>query len=111
MRPEARIDHIDRRPIASPPMALDLSSFDHELLGGVHGAGAAFAMRLLARFAEAVDARAFIDIEGAHVDGCLYHGRASLDFAPVDLLIQAHADPALGAKIGRNEKPRWRGLE
>ena len=38
-------------------------------------------MRLLVRFAEAVDARAFIDIEAAHVDGCLYHGRASLDFA------------------------------
>ena len=38
-------------------------------------------MRLLARFAEAVDARSFIDIEAAHVDGCLYHGRASLDFA------------------------------
>jgi len=62
-------------------MALDLSTFDHELLGGVHGASAAFAMRLLVRFAEAVDARAFLDIEAAHVDGCLYHGRASLDFA------------------------------
>ncbi len=62
-------------------MALDLSPLDRELLGGVHGAGAAFAMRLLARFAEAVDARSFIDIEAAHVDGCLYHGRASLDFA------------------------------
>ena len=61
-------------------MALDLSPFDRELLDGVHGAGAAFAMQLLVRFAEAVDARAFIDIEGAHVDGCLYHGRASLDF-------------------------------
>ena len=62
-------------------MALDLSPLDRELLGGAHGPGAAFAMRLLARFAEAVDARAFIDIEAAHVDGCLYHGRASLDFA------------------------------
>ena len=62
-------------------MALDLSAFDRELLGGVHGRGAAFAMRLLVRFAEAVDARSFIDIEAAHVDGCLYHGRASLDFA------------------------------
>jgi predicted aconitase len=62
-------------------MALDLSSFDPELLGGVHGAGAAFAMRLLVRFAEAVDAGSFLDIEAAHVDGCLYHGRASLDFA------------------------------
>ena len=62
-------------------MALDLSTFDRELIGGVHGAGATFAMRLLVRFAEAVDARSFIDIEAAHVDGCLYHGRASLDFA------------------------------
>ena len=62
-------------------MALDLSPLDRELLGGVHGAGAAFAMRLLVRFADAVDARSFIDIEAAHVDGCLYHGRASLDFA------------------------------
>jgi len=62
-------------------MAVDLSPFDRELLGGAHGAGAAFAMRLLVRFAEAVDARSFLDIEAAHVDGCLYHGRASLDFA------------------------------
>jgi predicted aconitase len=61
-------------------MAPDLSRFDRELLQGVHGEGAAFAMRLLVRFAEAVDARAFLDIEAAHVDGCLYHGRASLDF-------------------------------
>ncbi len=61
-------------------MALDLSPFDRELLSGAHGGSAAFAMRLLVRFAEAVDARAFIDIEAAHVDGCLYHGRASLDF-------------------------------
>ena len=62
-------------------MALDLSPLDRELLGGAHGGGAAFAMRLLVRFAEAVDARSFLDIEAAHVDGCLYHGRASLDFA------------------------------
>jgi predicted aconitase len=59
-------------------MAVDLSSFDRELVDGGHGGGAAFAMRLLVRFAEAVDAPAFID---ARVDGCLYHGRDSLDFA------------------------------
>jgi predicted aconitase len=62
-------------------MALDLSPFDRELLNGAHGAGAAFAMQLLVRLAEAVGARSFMDIEGAHVDGCIYHGRASLDFA------------------------------
>ena len=43
-------------------------------------AAAAFAMRLIVRFAEAVDARRLIAIEAAHVDGCLYLGRASLDF-------------------------------
>ena len=62
-------------------MSLHLSPLDRELLGGAHGEGAAFAMRLLQRFAEAVGAPAFLDIEAAHVDGCLYHGGASLDFA------------------------------
>src|SRR5271157_142958 len=61
-------------------MALELSDLDRELAGGAHGGAAAFAMRLLIRFAEAVDARSFIAIEQAHVDGCLYLGRASLDF-------------------------------
>jgi predicted aconitase len=61
-------------------VSLEFSAFDRELLEGAHGAAAAFAMRLLMRFAEAVDARRFIPIEAAHVDGCLYLGRASLDF-------------------------------
>src|SRR5271170_8391857 len=61
-------------------MSLDFSPLDRELLGGAHGAGAAFAMRLLTRFAESVGAPRFLDIEAAHVDGCLYLGRASLDF-------------------------------
>jgi predicted aconitase len=62
-------------------MSLGLSPFDRELLAGAHGRGAAFAMRLLVRFAEAVGARSFLDIEGSHVDGVIYHGRVSLDFA------------------------------
>ncbi|MBV8107159.1 MAG: aconitase X catalytic domain-containing protein [Hyphomicrobiales bacterium] len=61
-------------------MALELSDLDRELAGGARGGAAAFAMRLLMRLAEAVDARAFIAIEQAHVDGCLYLGQASLDF-------------------------------
>jgi predicted aconitase len=62
------------------PMPLELSDLDRELLGGAHGRAAAFGMRLLIRFAEAVAAERFLDIEAAHVDGCLYLGRASLDF-------------------------------
>ncbi|WP_426239602.1 aconitase X [Pararhizobium sp. DWP1-1-3] len=61
-------------------MALQLSAFDNELLDGTHGEAAAFCMRLLTRFAEAVDAGSFIDIEAAHIDGCLYLGEVSLDF-------------------------------
>jgi predicted aconitase len=37
-------------------------------------------MRLLVRFAEAVQADRLIDAESAHIDGCLYHGGVSLDF-------------------------------
>lgn len=57
-----------------------LSPLDQSLLAGDHGESAAFAMRLLVKFAEAVGAARFIDIEGAHIDGCLYLGKASLDF-------------------------------
>jgi predicted aconitase len=59
----------------------ELSVFDSALLAGREGAAAAFAMRLILRFAEAVGAVRLLSIEAAHVDGCLYLGRASLDFA------------------------------
>ena len=59
---------------------LALDPIDRALLAGEHGEAAAFAMRLLARYGEAVGAPRFIDITRAHVDGCLYHGAVSLDF-------------------------------
>jgi predicted aconitase len=37
-------------------------------------------MELLVAYGEALGAPRFIDVVGAHVDGCLYHGQASLDF-------------------------------
>ena len=46
-------------------------------------------MRLVVRAAEATGATELIDISGAHVDSCLYHGEASLDF--VDRLVEADA--------------------
>lgn len=62
-------------------MAVALSDIDHELLSDAHGPAASFAMRLLIRFADAVGAESFIDAQSAHIDGCLYHGQVSLDFA------------------------------
>lgn len=61
-------------------MPLRLDDVDEAMLGGSHGQAAAFAMRLLVRFGEALGAERFIDIRQAHVDGCLYHGQVSLDF-------------------------------
>jgi predicted aconitase len=60
---------------------LALEATDRALLDGADGAAAAFAMRLLVRYGEAVGAERFIDITRAHIDGCLYHGAAGLDFA------------------------------
>lgn len=61
-------------------MSLALADVDRSLLDGARGEAAAFAMRLLVRYGEALGAPRFIDIVQAHVDGCLYHGAASLDF-------------------------------
>ncbi|EDP65496.1 hypothetical protein BAL199_12586 [alpha proteobacterium BAL199] len=61
-------------------MTVTLADADRDLLGGAHGEAAAFAMRLMVRFAEAVGAPGFIDAKAAHIDGCLYHGQVSLDF-------------------------------
>src|SRR3954451_11912413 len=58
----------------------NLAPIDRELLSGVHGAAAAFAMELVVRYARAVGADEFIDVSRAHVDGCLNHGKVSLDF-------------------------------
>lgn len=43
--------------------------------------GAALAGRIVDRMAELAGAPGLIDIASAHVDGCLYHGQAGLDFA------------------------------
>jgi len=50
------------------------------MLRGDSGEAAAFAMQILAAFSRAVGASSLLDISRAHIDGCLYHGRASLDF-------------------------------
>ncbi|MBW3592846.1 MAG: aconitase X catalytic domain-containing protein [Actinobacteria bacterium] len=62
-------------------MPLELDERDRRLLRGAEGDGAALAMRILTRMAEVSGARRLIDVTSAHVDGCLYHGEAGLDFA------------------------------
>ncbi len=61
-------------------MTLELSAGDQSMLDGEHGPAVAAAMKILVAFSNAVGARKLLDIAGAHIDGCLYQGQASLDF-------------------------------
>ena len=61
-------------------MTLELSGRDQSMLDGEQGQSAAAAMKILVAFSNAVGAGSLLDIAGAHIDGCLYHGKAGLDF-------------------------------
>ncbi len=63
----------------SPPMLL--TDRDRALASGEMGPAAAMAMRVITAVAAANDAPGLIDVTAAHIDSCLYHGDAGLDFA------------------------------
>lgn len=62
-------------------MPVALAPRDQALLDGEFGPAAALAMRVVVRTAESMQAEQLLDITGAHIDSCLYHGQAGLDFA------------------------------
>src|ERR671919_2974339 len=62
-------------------MALRLEPRDHRMLSGADGDAARTAMRIVLAMAEIAGAERLVDVASAHVDGCLYHGQVSLDFA------------------------------
>lgn len=64
-----------------PGPNLELDDRDAAALNGELGAGVALAMRVLVGVARSMAAPRLIDISQAHVDGCLYIGQVSLDFA------------------------------
>ena len=59
------------------------------MLDGEHGSGVAMSMRLVVRLAEVMQAKRLIEVSGAHIDSCLYHGQSGLDF--VERLVAAEA--------------------
>jgi predicted aconitase len=58
-----------------------LTDGDQAYLAGDHGSSAQSAMRIVVRLADTMEAEGLLDITGAHIDSCLYHGPAVLDFA------------------------------
>lgn len=59
---------------------MSLSPYDEACLGGELGEAPRMAMELVAAYGRIVGATELLDIEGAHVDGCLDNGQVSLDF-------------------------------
>lgn len=68
-----------------------LTAEEVAMLAGDEGSGAALAMRVVIGLARARGADRLVEISGAHVDSCLFHGQAGLDFA--EQLV------ALGARV------------
>jgi len=66
-------------------MSLGLEPVDRRQIEGGDGAAVQLAARIIHRLAAIQGASRLIDVEAAHVDGCLYHGQVSLDF--VDRLV------------------------
>jgi predicted aconitase len=66
-----------------------LSDADRAMLAGAEGPATELAMRVVVKMAEVAGAGELIDITSAHVDGCLFHGQAGLDFA--ERLVQGGA--------------------
>ena len=62
-------------------MSVRLTDGDRAYLAGDHGPSAQSAMRIVVRLADIMEAEGLLDITGAHIDSCLYHGPAVLDFA------------------------------
>jgi Aconitase X len=58
-----------------------LSANDEAMLAGRGGEAAALVMRVVVAMARLSGASELLDITGAHIDACLFHGYAGLDFA------------------------------
>ena len=61
--------------------SLELSAADRDMLAGGAGPAAAWCLRLVVALAEVRGAGRLLSVDSAHIDGCLYHGQAGLDFA------------------------------
>jgi hypothetical protein len=62
-------------------VTIQLEGHDERMLSGAEGEAARTAMRIVVAMAEVAGTDRLVDVASAHVDGCLYHGQVSLDFA------------------------------
>lgn len=91
---------------------LVLTDADEHLLNGESGPGAVLATRVLLAVARSMGASRLVDIESAHVDGCLYIGPVSIDFARTlvdgDARVRVPTSLNVGS-IDQRHPERWNG--
>ena len=59
---------------------MQLTDAEQAMLAGEEGPATALAMRMVTGVARAMRAPRLLEITGAHIDACVYYGRAGLDF-------------------------------
>lgn len=69
---QVRIDPAGRGP--------ELTAAERAMRSGERGPAVARAMRIVVALARIRGAASLVSVESVHIDGCLYHGRAGLDF-------------------------------
>lgn len=62
-------------------MTLNLTATEQEMLSGSRGGAVAMSMRVICEVARIKGATELVDVKNVHIDSCLYHGKAGLDFA------------------------------
>lgn len=71
----------DDNDTSSEAGTLELAQGDRAMLGGQSGRAAQVAMNVIVRMADIQGADRLIDISQVHIDGCIYTGPTSLEFA------------------------------
>ncbi|QUS36759.1 aconitase X [Falsirhodobacter algicola] len=61
--------------------ALELTEADRQMLDGAEGVAAALSMRIICAMAAQQGATRLVDVNQAHIDGCIYASPANLTFA------------------------------
>src|SRR5262249_31114777 len=92
-------------------MALQLDAQDIESLDGRRGEEARLDMRVIKRMAEIQGADALMDISGAHIDGSIYQGDASLEFAETLANLGGRVAVPTSLNIGSLDEQRWQEWE
>lgn len=64
-----------------PRPGLELTDTEQDMRDGREGPAVALAMRIVTGLAAVVGATRLLPVTSAHIDSCLYHGQAGLDFA------------------------------